>query len=376
MKRKLSTAHIPNKQAAFEIPSRLVHLSPGSKYTDFTFRFAESGATLKCHRCVLIQLEYFERMFDSPMQEAQEGVCVLHDDDEMLFRCFIQFLYDFKRGTEIINTPMFLPLAYLACRYGYTILQDYLLNDLRYTIDVSNCITLWRALDDIDKDSVLADTIVNFMNSPDRFLLFCRDKAYKNLSQEEVTAFITDFVSLKDVHFAITEWINHDEENRKAAAYALLSLTKEVLQHEVCFCMDIQPKARDDQLSRKDKRVVVTESGVWKFEFFYVLPTPSEQGGYCLRCDPDEERRFDTNNAHRGIVLTLLSENRAPLVMYVARGNSTTIDLQESGDLSYIKTRGTSKRIHVQIRFLSWEENRKCLEHAVKNPLSGMITQE
>jgi hypothetical protein len=93
--------------------------------SDMTIKFEKSGNVVFCHKIILTSTsEYFETLFESGMQESKSNEIIIpEDENEDLFKEFIQFLYSGK--VDCSNEQHLVEFLIVANKYLVKNIKDF-----------------------------------------------------------------------------------------------------------------------------------------------------------------------------------------------------------------------------------------------------------
>jgi hypothetical protein len=93
--------------------------------SDITFKFEKTGNIIHSHKLILnISSDYFERLFDSGMQESQTNeILIPEDEDEELFKDLLEYFYSGKLNLK--NEQYLVEFIIFANKYLVKNIKDF-----------------------------------------------------------------------------------------------------------------------------------------------------------------------------------------------------------------------------------------------------------
>ena len=178
----------------------------------------EDGKEFKAHKDVLSKASpFFERLLNSDMKEAKEGIIRLEMSYESVMSAVLEYIYtgsvqtlaprEMAENLVVMADYLFLPnLKSLAMR---------VVGNLE-TMNASNCISIYRFVDVYQCDEILSRTRQFILAN---FTAVAKTNEFLNLSNKEVEMWISsdeiDVTTEEDVFDIILAWIGRDENERK-----------------------------------------------------------------------------------------------------------------------------------------------------------------
>ena len=218
----------------------------------------EDGKQFKAHRRVLSEgSPFFEKLFNSDMREANEGIVRLQVLTELGLRDLLKFIYTGSvqisaedNAQELIVMADYFILPYLKTLAGRVLGQK---------MNASNCISTHCFAEKYRCEELILDA-KNFIFA--NFLTVAKTENFLNLSSEEILTWISsdeiDVNAEEDVFKIIIAWIDHEENERKKYFAELLRevrlvyISRDFLRSDVVTndfvndnegCMDLVNKA-------------------------------------------------------------------------------------------------------------------------------------
>ena len=163
------------------------------------------------HRLVLsCYSPFFERLFESPMREQNQGIVKLNEVDEDSVRILLDFMYtrsltiEYKNVYDLLATAHFLQLVEV-CEFCFEFLKT--------AITVNN----WSAILSVSRlyeNGLLLRELFEFIC--ENFNAIAESQNFSELAFKELTSII-DKANITETskYKALTNWIRHDQTNQK-----------------------------------------------------------------------------------------------------------------------------------------------------------------
>lgn len=178
----------------------------------------EGGKEFKAHKDVLSKASpFFEKLLNSDMKEAKEGIIRLEMSEESVMSAILEFIYTGSVQT-LAPREMAENLAFMA---DYLFLPNLKSLAMRVvenlaTLNASNCISTYRFAELYRCDEILSRTKQFILAN---FTSVAKTNEFLNLSSKEVEMWISsdeiDVATEENVFEIILAWIGRDENERK-----------------------------------------------------------------------------------------------------------------------------------------------------------------
>ena len=178
-----------------------------------------NGREFKAHRHVLKEASpFFEKLLNSDMKEANEGVVRLDVVNENVMSDILEFIYTGNvhisaddNAQELIAIANYMLLLELK-----TLAVESLEENLTQNLDLFNCIPAYYFAEIFQCEKLLTATKKIILSN---FTIVANTEEFLNMSSKEVEMWISsdeiDVIAEKDVFNFILSWIDHDKVKRK-----------------------------------------------------------------------------------------------------------------------------------------------------------------
>ena len=280
----------------------------------------QDGKEFRAHRRVLSEsTPFFEKMLNSDMREANEGLVRLEMVTGLCFRGILEFIYtgnveitdedNAQRLIEMADFFILPPLKALA--------ESYLVTNLK--LDISNSISIYVFAGRFRCEKLISHAI-NFIGA--NFTTIVKAKEFLDLSREEFKKCISsnkiNVSTEEDVFEILLTWINHDKCERKQyfeelfREIKLVYLSRDFLESDVMTNDFVKDNERCMNLVQFAKRF--SSTGPISYPHFSYKPrnsletpvvvahVPKKRNHLCYYGGPKVSRQFQFHHGNFNFV--------------------------------------------------------------------------